>query len=69
LSPQFHFLSILVSVVYEKTEMVPPSDFPSTHGVFCHVVVWMLLETMCKELGSELQIFRYPMTLVNVSFG
>jgi hypothetical protein len=26
---QFHFLSNLVSVVYEKTEMVPPSDFPS----------------------------------------
>jgi len=41
----------------------------STHGIFCHVVVWMLLETMCKELGSGLQNFRYPMTWVDISFG
>jgi hypothetical protein len=27
-------------------------------SIFCHVLVWMLLETMCKELGSGLQIFR-----------
>jgi hypothetical protein len=70
---QFHFLSNLIHVVYEKTEMVPLSDFPSKTNVhprfFCHVVVWMLLEMMCKELGSGLQIFRYPMTWVDVSFG
>jgi hypothetical protein len=28
--------------------------------IFCHVVVWMLLETMCKELGSGLQILGLP---------
>jgi hypothetical protein len=28
LTSQFHFLSNLVSVVYEKTEIVPPSYFP-----------------------------------------
>jgi len=33
LPPQFHFLSNLVPVVYEKTEMVPPSDFPSKTNV------------------------------------
>jgi hypothetical protein len=30
---QFHFLSNLVPVVYEKTEMVPPSDFSSKTNV------------------------------------
>jgi len=33
LPPQFHFLSNLVPVVYEKTEMVPPSNFPSKTNV------------------------------------
>jgi hypothetical protein len=33
LLPQFHFLSNLVPVVYEKTEMVPLSDFPSKTNV------------------------------------
>jgi hypothetical protein len=36
LSPQFHFLSNLVPVIYEKTEMVPPSDFPSKTNVQPH---------------------------------
>jgi hypothetical protein len=37
LSPQFHFLSNLVLVVYEKTEMIHPSDFPSKTNVHpCH---------------------------------
>jgi hypothetical protein len=30
---QFHFLSNLIPVVYEKTKMVPPSDFPSKTNV------------------------------------
>lgn len=33
LPPQFHFLSNLVPVVYEKTEMVPPSNFSSKTNV------------------------------------
>jgi len=33
LPPQFHFLSNLVPVVYEKTEMVHPSNFPSKTNV------------------------------------
>jgi hypothetical protein len=33
LSHQFHFLSNLLLVEYEKAEMVPPSDFPSKTNV------------------------------------
>jgi hypothetical protein len=33
LPPQFYFLSNLVHVVYEKTEMVPPSNFLSKTNV------------------------------------
>jgi hypothetical protein len=33
LPPQFHFLSNLIPVVYEKTGMVPPSNFSSKTNV------------------------------------
>jgi hypothetical protein len=29
-------------------------------GIFCHVVVWMLLETMCKELCSGFKFLGLP---------
>jgi hypothetical protein len=33
LPPQFYFISNLVYMVYEKTKMVPPSNFPSKINV------------------------------------
>jgi hypothetical protein len=33
LSSQFYFLSNLIPMVHEKTEMVPPSNFPSRYVI------------------------------------
>jgi hypothetical protein len=52
LPPQFHFLSNLVPVVYEKTEMVPPSDFPSKTNV--HPRHWVP-----KNLKPRTQFFTH----------
>jgi hypothetical protein len=49
---QFHFLSNLVPVVYEKTEIVSPSDFPSETNV--HPRHWVP-----KNLKPRTQFFTH----------
>jgi hypothetical protein len=52
LFPQFHFLSNLVHVVYEKTEIVPPSDLQSKTNV--HPRHWVP-----KNLKPRTQFFTH----------
>jgi hypothetical protein len=49
---QFQFLSNSVPVIYEKTEMVPPSDFPSKTNV--HPRHWVP-----KNLKPRTQFFTH----------